>query len=38
VDPMRRKVVEDISKPLQHSFIHTGNELAMFIFIKLKIL
>ncbi|XP_023723093.1 uncharacterized protein LOC111872982 isoform X4 [Cryptotermes secundus] len=25
VDPMRRKVVEDISKPLQNSFIHTGH-------------
>jgi hypothetical protein len=37
VDPMRRKAVEDISKPLQNSFIHTGNELAMFIIIKLEI-
>ncbi|PSN56691.1 hypothetical protein C0J52_00002 [Blattella germanica] len=25
VDPMRKKVVEDISKPLQNSFIHTGH-------------
>ncbi|XP_069685930.1 activated Cdc42 kinase Ack [Periplaneta americana] len=25
LDPMRKKVVEDISKPLQNSFIHTGH-------------
>lgn len=25
VDPMRRKQVEDISKPLENSFIHTGH-------------
>ncbi|XP_063232759.1 activated Cdc42 kinase Ack [Bacillus rossius redtenbacheri] len=25
VNPMRRKAVEDISKPLQNSFIHTGH-------------
>ncbi|XP_066995527.2 activated Cdc42 kinase Ack isoform X2 [Anabrus simplex] len=25
VDPMRKKVVEDISQPLQNSFIHTGH-------------
>ncbi|XP_044732904.1 uncharacterized protein LOC123295568 [Chrysoperla carnea] len=28
VDPMRPKVSEDISKPLQHSFIHTGHGSA----------
>lgn len=28
VDPMRRKQAEDISKPLDHSFIHTGHGSA----------
>jgi activated CDC42 kinase 1 len=27
LDPMRKKVVEDISTPLQNSFIHTGNNI-----------
>lgn len=27
VDPMRKKQGEDISKPLQNSFIHTGKNI-----------